>query len=124
MLADESALILILILLLSRIQLHMVKFYEAIDTTKDETYVFRLIDKIKLGGSLVSLVVIVLVTRKNLLYFSFTTMAISLMAMGSYFFIRADNADQSIVAGYEWIPFVLSIIFIVGYSVGIGSVVW
>lgn len=124
MLADESALILILILLLSRIQLHMVKFYEAIDTTKDETYVFRLIDKIKLGGSLVSLVVIVLVTRKNLLYFSFTTMAMSLMAMGCYFFIRADNADQSIVAGYEWIPFVLSIIFIVGYSVGIGSVVW
>ncbi|KAG4073307.1 hypothetical protein HA402_002652 [Bradysia odoriphaga] len=109
---------------MSTIQLHMVKFYEAIDSTKDENYVFRLIDKIKLGGSLVSLVMIVVVTRKNLLYLSFSTMAFSLMALGSYFFIKADNLDQSIVADYQWIPFVLSIVFIVGYSVGIGSIVW
>ncbi|XP_037049490.1 facilitated trehalose transporter Tret1-like [Bradysia coprophila] len=109
---------------MSTIQLHMVKFHEAIDATKDENYVFRLIDQIKLGGSLVSLVMIVIVTRKNLLYFSFSTMAFSLMALGSYFFIKADNLEQSIAADYQWIPFVLSIVFIVGYSVGIGSIVW
>lgn len=102
----------------------MVNFYEAIDTTKDEKYVFQLIDKIKLGGSLGSLVMIVFVTKKNLLYFSFSTMTLSLMAIGSYFFVKGHSAEQSIVAHYQWIPFVLSIIFTAAYSVGIGSMVW
>lgn len=102
----------------------MTKFYEAIDATKDEDYVFRLIDKIKLGGSLASLVLTVLVTRKNLLYFSFSTMALSLMALGCYFFIETDNTDVNVVADHKWIPFGLSVVFIIGYSSGIGSIVW
>ncbi|XP_012234490.1 facilitated trehalose transporter Tret1 [Linepithema humile] len=59
--------------------------------------------------------------RKPLLMFSSSVMAISLVALGYYFNLKANESD---VSNLGWLPLTSLTLFIISFSVGMGPIPW
>lgn len=60
--------------------------------------------------------------RKMLLYISLVSMIITLVALGSYFYVR--EVVKSDISSYGWLPLACLVIYVLGFSIGFGPIPW
>ena len=60
--------------------------------------------------------------RKILLYVSSVAMTVSLMVLGTFFYIK--NCTDSDVTSYGWLPLGSFVIYVIGFSFGFGPIPW
>ncbi|XP_041974757.1 facilitated trehalose transporter Tret1-like [Aricia agestis] len=59
--------------------------------------------------------------RKMLLYISSVSMIVTLVTLGSYFYLRDLNVD---VSSYGWLPLLCLVVYVLGFSIGFGPIPW
>lgn len=59
--------------------------------------------------------------RKILLYISSVSMILTLVALGSYYYLQNVGVD---VTPYGWLPLACLIIYVLGFSIGFGPIPW
>lgn len=59
--------------------------------------------------------------RKMLLYISSTSMVITLVALGSYCYLKVNGVD---VSAFGWLPLACLVIYVLGFSIGFGPIPW
>lgn len=59
--------------------------------------------------------------RKILLYISSVSMIITLICLGTYFYLKDSNVD---VSSFGWLPLACLVIYVLGFSIGFGPIPW
>jgi hypothetical protein len=60
--------------------------------------------------------------RKVLLYISSVAMILSLVVLGTFFYLK-DHTDTD-VTPYGWLPLVSFVVYVIGFSFGFGPIPW
>lgn len=61
--------------------------------------------------------------RRSLLIISGLVMCVSLLALGTYFYLLESNNGKS-PEGLSWLPLVSLLVITIGYNVGLGPIPW
>jgi facilitated trehalose transporter len=77
---------------------------------------------VNFGSTFLATILIDRFGRKVLLYISSVTMILSLMVLGTFFYLK-DHTDTD-VTPYGLLPLVSSVIYVVGFSFGFGPIPW
>lgn len=59
--------------------------------------------------------------RKMLLYISTVSMALTLFALGGFFYAKSLDME---VEAFGWLPLVSLIVYVIGFSLGLGPIPW
>jgi len=97
------------------------KIFEAAHSTMDEDLSTILVALMQVVGTAIAVLVVDRFGRKFLLIFSDTMMALSLAALGTYFYLQHEGND---VESLSWLPVVSLMVFIFSFAIGFGPLPW
>lgn len=77
---------------------------------------------VNFGSTFLATIVIDRFGRKILLYISGIAMILSLMVLGTFFYLK--NCTSADVSTYGWLPLASFVIYVIGFSFGFGPIPW
>ncbi|CAH0724809.1 unnamed protein product, partial [Brenthis ino] len=98
------------------------KIFKMAGSTVDENLCSVIIGIVNFISTFIATSIIDRLGRKMLLYISSISMIITLVALGSYFYIR--EVVKSDVSSYGWLPLACLVIYVLGFSIGFGPIPW
>lgn len=90
-------------------------------STVDENISTIIVGIVNFLSTFIAAVVIDKLGRKMLLYISGVSMVITLISLGSYFYVNTGDTD---VSNIGWIPLISLIVYVIGFSLGFGPIPW
>lgn len=90
-------------------------------STIDENLSSVIIGIVNFVSTFLATVVIDRLGRKVLLYISSVAMITTLVALGSYFYVKDAGVD---VTSIGWLPLACLVIYVLGFSIGFGPIPW
>ncbi|CAG0921141.1 unnamed protein product [Notodromas monacha] len=105
---------------------YTLKIFEAAGSTVDKDLSTIIVGSVNIGATLLSNAVVDRWGRKLLLYISGLGMTAALMALGTYFYIKAHASPETeeTLRVFGWLPLVAFVVFVVAFSFGFGPVPW
>lgn len=98
------------------------KIFKMAGSTVDENLCSVIIGIVNFVSTFIATSIIDRLGRKMLLYISSISMIVTLVALGSYFYIR--EVVKSDVSSYGWLPLACLVIYVLGFSIGFGPIPW
>nr|WEY18729.1 trehalose transporter 1 [Bactericera cockerelli] len=100
---------------------YTVKIFKDAGSTIDENYCTIIVGVVNLLSTLIATAFIDRLGRKILLYISSTAMFITLATLGTFFYYKSLGYDVSTLG---WLPLLSFVIYVIGFSIGFGSIPW
>ncbi|XP_046825430.1 facilitated trehalose transporter Tret1-like isoform X2 [Vespa crabro] len=100
---------------------YTVQIFKDAGSTVDENISTIIVGIVNFLSTFIAAAVIDKLGRKMLLYISGVSMVITLVSLGSYFYINTGDTD---VSNIGWIPLISLIIYVIGFSLGFGPIPW
>ncbi|XP_025264837.1 facilitated trehalose transporter Tret1 isoform X3 [Camponotus floridanus] len=100
---------------------YTVQIFKDAGSTIDENVSTIIIGIVNFIATFVAAGVIDKLGRKMLLYISAASMALTLFALGGFFY--AKSLDMNVEA-FGWLPLVSLIVYVIGFSLGLGPIPW
>lgn len=100
---------------------YTVQIFRDAGSSIDENLCTIIVALVNLMSSFIATMLIDLVGRKVLLFISSAVMSITLMILGSFFYYKDAGHDTSSLV---WLPLASFIVYVFGYSLGLGPVPW
>ncbi|XP_067206047.1 facilitated trehalose transporter Tret1 isoform X2 [Linepithema humile] len=100
---------------------YTVQIFQDAGSTIDENLSTIIIGIVNFISTFVAASVIDKLGRKMLLYISGVSMAVTLFALGGFFYVKSMGMD---VTSFGWLPLVSLIVYVVGFSLGFGPIPW
>ncbi|XP_047358591.1 facilitated trehalose transporter Tret1-like isoform X2 [Vespa velutina] len=100
---------------------YTVQIFKDAGSTVDENISTIIVGIVNFLSTFIAAAVIDKLGRKMLLYISGVSMVITLVSLGSYFYMNTGDTDVSNVG---WIPLISLIIYVIGFSLGFGPIPW
>ncbi|XP_021940958.1 facilitated trehalose transporter Tret1-like isoform X2 [Zootermopsis nevadensis] len=101
---------------------YTVMIFEAAGSTLDGNTSTIIVGVVNFGSTFLATMLIDRFGRKVLLYISSVAMVLSLMVLGTFFYMK-DHTDTD-VAPYGLLPLVSSVVYVIGFSFGFGPIPW
>ncbi|KAL0102770.1 hypothetical protein PUN28_018220 [Cardiocondyla obscurior] len=100
---------------------YTVQIFQDAGSTIDENLSTIIIGIVNFISTFIAASVIDKLGRKMLLYISAVLMAVTLFALGGFFYVKSLGAD---VTAFGWLPLVSLIVYVIGFSLGFGPIPW
>nr|XP_050857654.1 facilitated trehalose transporter Tret1-like isoform X1 [Vespula vulgaris] len=100
---------------------YTVQIFKDAGSTVDENISTIIVGIVNFLSTFIAAAVIDKLGRKMLLYISGVSMVITLLSLGSYFYIKTGDTD---VSNIGWIPLISLIVYVIGFSLGFGPIPW
>lgn len=100
---------------------YTVTIFKEAGSSIDENLCTIIVGVVNFLSTFVATVLIDRLGRKVLLYISNTCMIITLMILGTFFYLRSTGYDLS---DYGWLPLASFVVFVIGFSLGFGPIPW
>ncbi|XP_029168640.1 facilitated trehalose transporter Tret1-like isoform X1 [Nylanderia fulva] len=100
---------------------YTVQIFKDAGSTIDENLSTIIIGIVNFISTFVAAAVIDRLGRKMLMYISAVSMAVTLFALGGFFYAKSSGVD---VTNIGWLPLVSLIVYVVGFSLGLGPIPW
>ncbi|XP_051160040.1 facilitated trehalose transporter Tret1 isoform X2 [Leptopilina boulardi] len=100
---------------------YAVKIFEDAGSTVDKNLSAIILGIVNFLATFIATGLIDRTGRKILLYISAILMTITLFALGAFFYFKLRNYE---VTAYGWIPLTSMIIYMIGFSLGLGPIPW
>lgn len=100
---------------------YTVTIFQQAGSTIDENLCTIIVGAVNFLSTFVATVLIDRLGRKVLLYISNVLMIITLMTLGTFFYLRHMQVD---VQDFGWLPLVSFVLFVIGFSLGFGPIPW
>lgn len=101
---------------------YTVNIFEMSGSSVDKNLSTIIVGIVNFASTFVATAIIDRAGRKKLLYISSVTMTITLVILGSFFYVQ-DNLKQD-VANLGWIPLASLMIYLLGFSLAFGPIPW
>ncbi|XP_046976880.1 facilitated trehalose transporter Tret1-like isoform X1 [Vanessa cardui] len=95
--------------------------FQMAGSSLDENLCSIIIGIVNFVSTFIATAIIDRLGRKMLLYISSVSMIVTLVALGSYFYVREVGTD---VSSYGWLPLACLVIYVLGFSIGFGPIPW
>ncbi|XP_068626589.1 facilitated trehalose transporter Tret1-like [Battus philenor] len=95
--------------------------FESAGSTIDPKLSSVIIGIVNFMSTFIATVLIDRLGRKILLYISSVSMIVTLVTLGSYYYLQNVGVD---VTAYGWLPLACLIIYVLGFSIGFGPIPW
>ncbi|XP_050447844.1 facilitated trehalose transporter Tret1 isoform X1 [Cataglyphis hispanica] len=100
---------------------YTVQIFKDAGSTIDENLSTIIIGIVNFIATFVAAAVIDRLGRKMLLYISAVSMALTLFALGGFFYVKSQGIN---VDAFGWLPLVSLIVYVIGFSLGLGPIPW
>uniref|UniRef100_A0A1L8DF37 Facilitated trehalose transporter Tret1 n=2 Tax=Nyssomyia neivai TaxID=330878 RepID=A0A1L8DF37_9DIPT len=100
---------------------YTVTIFKDAGSSIDENLCTIIVGVVNFGAVFVATILIDRLGRKVLLYISDIAMIITLMTLGTFFYLKNNGTDVSNVG---WLPLASFVVFVVGFSLGFGPIPW
>uniref|UniRef100_A0A6M2DV67 Putative permease of the major facilitator superfamily protein n=1 Tax=Xenopsylla cheopis TaxID=163159 RepID=A0A6M2DV67_XENCH len=100
---------------------YTVMIFKDAGSSIDENLCTIIVGLVNFGATFLATILIDRLGRKVLLYISGCAMAVTLMTLGGFFYVKNNGTDVSTIG---WLPLASFVIFVVGFSLGFGPVPW
>ncbi|XP_072752944.1 facilitated trehalose transporter Tret1 isoform X2 [Anoplolepis gracilipes] len=100
---------------------YTVQIFKDAGSTIDENLSTIIIGIVNFIATFVAAAVIDRLGRKMLMYISAVSMAVTLFALGGFFYAKSLDMD---VDAFGWLPLVSLIVYVIGFSLGFGPIPW
>lgn len=100
---------------------YTVTIFQQAGSTIDENLCTIIVGVVNFLSTFVATVLIDRLGRKVLLYISNAAMIVTLMILGTFFYLKASNYNME---DYGWLPLASFVIFVIGFSLGFGPIPW
>ncbi|KAL1465303.1 hypothetical protein WDU94_004886 [Cyamophila willieti] len=100
---------------------YTVKIFKDAGSTIDVNYCTIIVGVVNLLSTLIATAFIDRLGRKILLYISSTAMCLTLATLGTFFYYKHLGHD---VSELGWLPLLSFVIYVIGFSIGFGSIPW
>ncbi|XP_022183985.1 facilitated trehalose transporter Tret1 isoform X2 [Nilaparvata lugens] len=101
---------------------YTVSIFKDAGSTIDENLSTIIVGIVNMGSTFVATMLIDRLGRKILLYVSSTLMTITLLILGTFFYVK--NVMQIDTTEYGWVPLGSFVVFVIGFSIGFGPIPW
>lgn len=95
---------------------------QAAGSTLDGNTSTIIVGVVNFGSTFLATILIDRFGRKVLLYISSVAMILSLMVLGTFFYLK-EHTDTD-VEPYGWLPLVSFVAYVIGFSFGFGPIPW
>ncbi|CAK1601950.1 unnamed protein product [Parnassius mnemosyne] len=95
--------------------------FKSAGSTIDENVSSVIIGVVNFVSTFIATVLIDRLGRKMLLYISSVAMIVTLVTLGSYYYVQKVGVD---VSAYGWLPLACLMIYVLGFSIGFGPIPW
>ncbi|XP_059483953.1 facilitated trehalose transporter Tret1 isoform X2 [Neocloeon triangulifer] len=102
---------------------YTVSIFRMAGSTVDDNLAAIIVGVVNFGSTFVATLLIDRLGRKVLLYVSGATMAATLTALATFFYIKPILGDE-LVALLGWLPLGCFALFVIGFSLGFGPIPW
>ncbi|XP_050096987.1 facilitated trehalose transporter Tret1 isoform X2 [Anopheles aquasalis] len=100
---------------------YTVTIFKSAGSTIDENICTIIVGCVNFIATFIATVLIDRLGRKILLYISDVAMIITLMTLGTFFYMK-NNGDD--VSNIGWLPLAAFVVFVLGFSLGFGPIPW
>ncbi|XP_066584242.1 facilitated trehalose transporter Tret1-like isoform X2 [Prorops nasuta] len=100
---------------------YTVQIFRDAGSSVDENVSTIIVGVVNFISTFVAAAVIDKLGRKMLLYISGATMSVTLMSLGTFFYLKETSTD---VSSFGWVPLISLIAYVVGFSLGFGPIPW
>lgn len=100
---------------------YTVTIFQQAGSTIDENLCTIIVGAVNFLSTFVATVLIDKLGRKVLLYISNAAMIVTLMILGAFFYLKAQQQD---LQAYGWLPLASFVIYVIGFSLGFGPIPW
>ncbi|XP_020293941.1 facilitated trehalose transporter Tret1-like isoform X2 [Pseudomyrmex gracilis] len=100
---------------------YTVQIFQDAGSTIDENISTIIIGIVNFISTFIAAFVIDRLGRKMLLYISSVSMAITLFALGGFFYVKSLGIDVTFIG---WLPLFSLIVYVIGFSLGFGPIPW
>ncbi|EAA44045.3 AGAP005563-PA [Anopheles gambiae str. PEST] len=100
---------------------YTVQIFQSAGSTIDEKLCTIIVGVVNFIATFIATVLIDRLGRKILLYISDVAMIITLMTLGTFFYMKNNGDDVSEIG---WLPLAAFVVFVVGFSLGFGPIPW
>uniref|UniRef100_A0A182Q863 Facilitated trehalose transporter Tret1 n=1 Tax=Anopheles farauti TaxID=69004 RepID=A0A182Q863_9DIPT len=100
---------------------YTVSIFQSAGSTIDEKLCTIIVGVVNFIATFIATVLIDRLGRKILLYISDVAMIITLMTLGTFFYMKNNGDDVSHIG---WLPLAAFVVFVVGFSLGFGPIPW
>lgn len=97
------------------------RIFKMAGSSVDENVSSIIIGVVNFVSTFIATAIIDRLGRKMLLYISSVAMIITLVTLGSYFYVLEAGTD---VSNYGWLPLACLVIYVLGFSIGFGPIPW
>lgn len=101
---------------------YTVQIFQMSGSTVDENLSTIIVGIMNFASTFVATALIDRVGRKILLYFSSVTLILTLVVLGTFFYVR--DVLVMNVEGLKWLPLASVMIYLLGFSLGFGPIPW
>ncbi|XP_026682851.1 facilitated trehalose transporter Tret1-like [Diaphorina citri] len=98
-----------------------ISFLQDAGSTINENYCTIIVGVVNLLSVLIATALIDRLGRKILLYISSTAMILTLATLGTFFYFKSTGSD---VSELGWLPLLSFVVYVIGFSIGFGSIPW
>uniref|UniRef100_A0A2M4A4U2 Facilitated trehalose transporter Tret1 n=1 Tax=Anopheles triannulatus TaxID=58253 RepID=A0A2M4A4U2_9DIPT len=100
---------------------YTVTIFKSAGSTIDENICTIIVGCVNFIATFIATVLIDRLGRKMLLYISDVAMIITLMTLGTFFYMKNNGDDVSHIG---WLPLAAFVVFVLGFSLGFGPIPW
>lgn len=101
---------------------YTVQIFTMSGSSVDEHLSTIIVGVVNFGSTFVATALIDRVGRKVLLYFSSVTMTVTLIVLGTFFYVR--EVFEMDVSSLGWLPLTSVMLYLLGFSLGFGPIPW